>query len=214
MSADLNARAALFRALSHPARLGLLRLIWTEPLSGDALARLMNLAPATVSHHLAGLAEAGLTTVRSEGHHRLHGANHAAMNATLAALVRGEAAAPAPEDPYRARVLRSFLRDGRLTRIPAQRKKRDVILHELASLFEPGRTYSEREVSDALAGFHPDFFTLRRELVGLGLLARERGVYWRVTEGVTPRTPQPADDFTLTLRDAGTPGSATGSDVE
>ncbi|GMA15741.1 DUF2087 domain-containing protein [Deinococcus metallilatus] len=183
MSADLNARAAVFRALSHPARLTLLRLIWTEPLPGETLARLMNLAPATVSHHLAGLAEAGLTTVRQEGHHRLHGANRAALDVTLAALIRGEANAPAPEDPYRARVLRAFLKDGRLTRIPAQRKKRDVILVELANLFEPGRTYTEREVNDILAGFHPDFFTLRRELVGLGLLAREKGVYWRVTAG-------------------------------
>ena len=59
------------------------------------LARLMNLAPATVSHHLAGLAEAGLTTVRQDGHHRLHGVNHAALGATLSALIWGEAAAPA-----------------------------------------------------------------------------------------------------------------------
>jgi ArsR family transcriptional regulator len=203
VSADLNARAALFRALSHPARLGLLRLTWTEPLPGETLARLMNLAPATVSHHLAQLSEAGLTTVRQDGHHRLHGANHAALDLTLSALIRGEAAAPAPEDPYRARVLRSFMPGGQLLRIPAQRKKRDVILHELAGLFGPGRTYTEREVSDALAGFHPDFFTLRRELVGLGLLAREKGVYWRVTGRETARTPQMADDQTLTLPGTG-----------
>lgn len=189
MSADLNARAAVFRALSHPARLTLLRLTWTEPLSGETLARLMNLAPATVSHHLAQLAEAGLTTVRSDGHHRLVMANHAALDVTLATLIRGEAAPPAAEDPYRARVLRAFLRDGRLTRIPAQRKKRDVILHELATLFEPGRTYTEREVSDMLAEYHPDFFTLRRELVGLGLLARENGVYWRVVGSDAPSSP-------------------------
>lgn len=190
MSADLNACAALFRALSHPARLTLLRLVWHEPLSGEALARLMNLAPATVSHHLAALAEAGLTTVRQQGHHRLVAANHAALNMTLGALIRGEVNAPTAEDPYRDRVLRAFLKDGKLTHIPAQRKKRDVILHELASLFEPGRTYTEREVSDALAEFHPDFFTLRRELVGLGLLAREQGVYWRVAANeVAPTLP-------------------------
>ena len=197
MSADLNARAAVFRALSHPARLTLLRLIWPGPLSGEALARLMNLAPATVSHHLAGLAEAGLTTVRADGHHRLVSVNHAALNVTLAALVRGEAPAPTAADPYRERVLRSFLKDGRLTQIPAQRKKRDVILRELATLFEPGRTYAEREVNEALGEFHPDFFTLRRELVGLGLLAREKGVYWRVVgeEGDPPKqAPTPTVD--------------------
>lgn len=88
------------------------------------------------------------------------------------------------------------MQGGRLTRIPAQRKKRDVILQELASLFEPGRTYTEREVSDRLAEYHPDFFTLRRELVGLGLLARENSIYWRVGEG---RTPQRTDDHILTV---------------
>ena len=71
-----------------------------------------------------------------------------------------------------------------------------MILHELAGLFEPGRTYTEREVSDALAEYHPDFFTLRRELVGLGLLERENGIYTRVGGGHTPRR---VDDHTLTL---------------
>lgn len=99
MSADLAARAAVFRALSHPARLALLRLAWTEPLSGETLARLMNLAPATVSHHLAQLAEAGLTTVRPDGHHRLVVANHAALGVTLAALIRGRAPRPPPRTP-------------------------------------------------------------------------------------------------------------------
>ncbi|WP_165795195.1 DUF2087 domain-containing protein [Deinococcus koreensis] len=180
MSAELSTRAAVFRALSHPARLSLLRLTWQGALSGEALARLMNLAPATVSHHLAALEGAGLTTVRQDGHHRLHGANHAALDVTLAALIRGEAAAPTPADPYRERVLRSFIQHGRLTRIPAQRKKRDVILRELATLFEPGQPYPEREVNARLTHWHEDFATLRRELVEAGLLAREGGVYRRV----------------------------------
>lgn len=199
MNRSATDQAALFRALSHPARLTLLRLAWDEALSGETLARLLNLAPATVSHHLSQLTEAGLMNVRQDGHHRLFRTCRPALDLTLSALVRGEAALPTPEDPYRARVLRAFLQGGKLVRIPAQRKKRDVILRELAALFEPGRTYSEREVSDALAEYHPDFFTLRRELVDLGLLAREKGVYWRVTEGAAPRTPQMADDLTLRL---------------
>lgn len=180
MSDDLNARAALFRALSHPARLTLLRLTWTEALGGEQLAALTGLASATVSHHLARLTEAGLMTVRQNGHQRLHGANPAALNATLAGLIRGEVQPPTADDPYRARVLRAFVREGRLTRIPAQRKKRDVILREMAGLFEPGRLYPERQVNAMLGEWHEDFFTLRRELVGLNLLAREDGVYWRV----------------------------------
>ena len=179
MSADLTARAALFRALSHPARLGLLRLVWTREASGDELARLMNLAPATVSHHLAQLAEAGLILTRKDGHHRLHRAHTAALDLNLADVVRGAVSAPTPDDPYRDRVLRAFLQGGRLTILRAQRKKKDVILHELVTLFEHGRHYPEAEVNAVLGDVYAEVSTLRREMIGLGVLKRERGVYWR-----------------------------------
>lgn len=179
MSGDLTSRARLFRALAHPARLSLLRLTWQDALSGEHLARLMNLAPATVSHHLSQLSEAGLVSARQDGHQRLFYANHAALNVPLDSLVRGTVDVQPAEDPYRERVLRAFFKDGKLTQIPAQRKKRDVILQELATLFEVGERYSEKEVNDLLGAYHPDFFTLRRELVGAELLRREGGVYWR-----------------------------------
>lgn len=185
MSADLNARAGTFRALSHPARLSLLRLCWTDSLSGEHLARLMNLAPATISHHLSQLTEAGLMTVRQEGHHRYFSTQQETLNVNLAALVRGEVNVAPAADPYQERVLRSFLRGGKLVQIPAQRKKKDVILHYLATLFEPGQHYPEREVNAMLGEYHPDFFTLRRELIGLGLLERDKGVYWRSGETQT-----------------------------
>lgn len=183
MKADLNARAGTFRALAHPARLSLLRLTWTDALSGEHLARLMNLAPATISHHLSALTEAGLMNVRQDGHHRYFSTNHAALSVTLSALVTGEVNIPAAQDPYQERVLQAFIKGGKLVQIPAQRKKKDVVLHYLATLFEPGRTYSEKEVNTLLGEYHEDFFTLRRELVGLGVLARANGQYWRVTEG-------------------------------
>ena len=176
---DVNGCAALFRALSHPARLTLLRLTWTEALSGEHLTRLLNLAPATVSHHLAALTEAGVMTVRPDGHHRYFRAHAAALDTSLAALVQGKAPVPQATDPYASRVLRAFLKGGKLMQIPAQRKKRDVVLRYLATLFEAGRHYREAEVNAVLGELHPDFFTLRRELVGAGLLARAEGVYWR-----------------------------------
>jgi hypothetical protein len=46
--------------------------------------------------------------------------------------------------------------------------------------FEPGRTYSEAEVSALLAQFHDDYAALRRYLVDEQFLARESNVYWRV----------------------------------
>jgi hypothetical protein len=76
-------------------------------------------------------------------------------------------------------VLKRFIRKGRLTQIPIHRSKRRVLLDYLAQRFEPGRFYSEQEVNDVLATFHPDVASLRRFLVDEDFMERERGRYWR-----------------------------------
>lgn len=78
---------------------------------------------------------------------------------------------------FRDRIVRAFLREGRLVTIPARRRARVVILLELLALFEPGRDYSEREVNGILRPVHEDVAYLRRELVDYGFLTREHSVY-------------------------------------
>jgi hypothetical protein len=94
-------------------------------------------------------------------------------------------AAPAdpqpPLDPDRQRdlILRTFISDGRLTQIPAAQAKRSVVLEHIASAFEPGIRYSEREVDAILRAWHDDHAALRRYLVDADLLSRDNNVYWR-----------------------------------
>jgi hypothetical protein len=102
---------------------------------------------------------------------------------TRAVLEVAGAGEPAPSldaDPARDAVLRNFIRDGRLVRLPAARGKRRVVLEHLAAAFEPGRKYPEREVDAVLRCWYPDHATLRRYLVDEELMAREAGVYWRI----------------------------------
>ena len=83
-------------------------------------------------------------------------------------------------DAFEARVLRSFFRDGRLVSIPAQDKKKLVVLrHLLAVCFPDDRAYPEKEVNQRLAIFHPDVAALRRYLVDFGMMTREAGQYRR-----------------------------------
>ncbi len=92
----------------------------------------------------------------------------------------GSPAAAASGDPFEAKVLRSFFRDGRLVSIPAQdRKKRVVLLHLLELCFPEDRAYPEKEVNQRLALFHPDVAALRRYLVDFGLMTRASGEYRR-----------------------------------
>ncbi|GAA2539648.1 MULTISPECIES: DUF2087 domain-containing protein [Streptomyces] len=85
-------------------------------------------------------------------------------------------------------VLRTFLRDGRLVKLPAQWNRKKLVLRHIAERsFEPGREYSEKEVDDRLRawceGGRADHVTLRRYLVDLHHLHRNDGVYRRPADG-------------------------------
>jgi hypothetical protein len=78
------------------------------------------------------------------------------------------------------RILRNFLtEDGRLHTMPTRRSKRLVVLDHIVQVFEPGETYTEVEVNEALLRFHPDYAALRRYLVDEEFLTRDSNVYWR-----------------------------------
>ena len=84
-------------------------------------------------------------------------------------------------DAYDRKVLANFsLPDGSLKEIPAQRKKLEVVLRYVVKTFQPGVKYTEKQVNEILARFHEDTATLRRELVGYGLMKRVSGDgdYW------------------------------------
>ncbi|MET7504448.1 DUF2087 domain-containing protein [Streptomyces microflavus] len=64
---------------------------------------------------------------------------------------------------------------GRLVTIPRKRARLEQLLTHLAeTLFERDRSYTEREVNEALLTVHEDCSALRRHLVVAGLLVRPR----------------------------------------
>ena len=76
--------------------------------------------------------------------------------------------------------LRPFVRDGRITALPAKRGVRRLLLDHVAQAFEPGRRYPELAVNEILKAFHDDHAALRRYLVDEDLLSRTPGgTYWR-----------------------------------
>ena len=99
---------------------------------------------------------------------------------------------------YDEKVLRTFVRDGRLIAIPAQERKRVVVLRFLLErCFPDDRVYREPEVNERLAEYHEDVAALRRYLVVAGLMARAGGEYHtfapgepRVAEGAANLPPQ------------------------
>jgi hypothetical protein len=183
--ANLEARAALFKALGHPVRLLIVNLIDRQPRHGQELAEILNLKPATISHHLGKLSDVGLLRSQQEQYYHVYSLTGEALGQRLGDLVR----LPQPgleqeveTDAYRAKVLRTFMRHGRIKQIPSQQKKWLVILERLADEFEPNREYPEQQVNQILVEFHEDVATLRRDLIDFEFMTRNRGIYRKVMD--------------------------------
>ncbi len=181
---ELEARAALFKALGHPTRLLLVNLIDAAPRHTEELAEILALTPGTVSHHLGLLSQAGLIRAEREQYYQVYRLAGEPLGRRLGELIRLSQpglGVTITEDAWRARVIDTFFVRGRLTHIPAQRKKRRVVLERLVEDFEPERDYLEPEVNRILVEYHDDVATLRREMLAEKLMTRSGGRYRRVT---------------------------------
>ena len=76
--------------------------------------------------------------------------------------------------------------EGKINKWPTRREYKLEVLTYLASKFEPGRDYKEKEVNEIIESWHSfsDYFQLRRELIDNRLLFRTRdgSRYWREEE--------------------------------
>lgn len=93
----------------------------------------------------------------------------------------------AAEGGHLEALLRNFLRDGRLIRLPAKSTRRKEILRYLAMRdFRPRTWYSEHEVNEILKAWcegaaATDYVSVRRYLIDYHILDREdAGQYWLI----------------------------------
>lgn len=177
-----------FKALADSNRLKIVGLLAEKSYSVEELAELLQLKPSTISHHLARLAEAGLVRARSESYYNIYELDQSVLEEKKRTMFTqselSNVAAEVDADAYDKKVIKDYSRrDGSLKTLPSQRKKLEAVLRYVVKSFDVGKRYSEKQVNEILSGYHEDTATLRRELVGYGLMKREGGggEYWRTS---------------------------------
>lgn len=166
----------LLQALADPTRLRLVAALLEQPACVEDLAERLGLTAPTISHHLGKLDQAGLLNRRREQYYTICEARPGPLQRTLRQLVDTATGHPEAEAArlrrQRQRILDTFFAGGRLRHLPAQRKKRQVVLAAFAADFAPDRDYDESQVNDIIARRHADYCAVRRELVDERLLNR------------------------------------------
>ena len=172
----------LFKCLSDATRLQLVKALADGPKYVELLAEVLDRTPSTISFHLKKLEEAGLIYMHKEQYYAVATLRKDVLDQRLADLIcpAGETldVQAQREQQYREKVLQNLFEYGKLKTIPVQRKKRRIVLEEMAKRFEAGRIYTEKEVNLIIADFHDDFCTLRREMIAEGIMERDKGMYW------------------------------------
>ncbi len=178
---------ALFKCLADRSRLQILKSLAREDMYVERLAERLGLTPPTISFHLKKLADAGAVRSYKTQYYTMYALEKDVFAQTMLSIIQEKSdeadMQQQRDDAYRQKVVTTFIKYGKLVSIPTQKKKERIILEEIIKSFEAGRTYSEREVNILLADYHDDFCTLRRDMIGEGLMQREmrEGVltYWR-----------------------------------
>ena len=178
---------AFFKALADANRLKIVGVLAQKETSVEELAVILGISPSTVSHHLSKLSEIGLVTARVDGYYNLYRLEESTLETMAQGLLAKETLPVVTQDldrqAYDRIILIDYLnQDGTIRQLPTNKRKLDVILRYLVEQFDEGRIYTEKEVNQIIGALNEDISGLRRDLISVGYLARERdgSAYWRV----------------------------------
>lgn len=170
----------ILKLLGNQTRLDILKLLSKEDSYVEKIACELSLTPATICYHLKKLENAGIVYCSRSQFYIIYALNREILDLPLIEFIRTGINTDDnnTEEKYEKQVLSNFFHFGKLTYIPSQRKKREIVLREILKSFKKGKKYSEQEVNDIIHRFHNDHCTIRREMIAFGMLMRESGFYW------------------------------------
>ncbi|MBW7475178.1 metalloregulator ArsR/SmtB family transcription factor [Paenibacillus oenotherae] len=178
------------KALADTTRMRMLILLADGEHNGGELAEKLCISPATVTHHAAKLREASLINERRDKNTIYFTLNDyfvkSGSTAAVDLIYRNAAGVKegdgdGMEDKNKrlkdSVVKNFFTSEGKLKHVPAQLKKKLIVLEELVLQLEKGRKYTERELNAFIGQFHEDYATIRREFIMHQFMFRENEIY-------------------------------------
>ena len=171
----------LFKALSDRSRLGVVKSLIEKPQYLEELAERLNLAVSTVSFHLKKLENAGLIWKEKQQYYTIFYLKKDLFTKTLEELMEFEIDEKKEQEKriakYKEKILKTFMKDGKITQIPAQKQKRWIVFEQILNEFEFGKEYAEKEVNEIIQKYNVDYCSIRRSFIEENVMNRHDYVY-------------------------------------
>ena len=182
----------IFKSLADTSRLRIVQSLTKGEMYTELLAERLGITPSTVSFHMKKLEDAGIVVSRKEQYYTVYSLNRDVLESSVFDIAAAEPEQideqQKREAEYRQKVIDTFFEYGKLKTIPVQRKKKLICYEVIAERFIPGKVYGEKELNDIIAQIHEDYCTIRRDMIGEGLLSRNGSEYIR-RKGKAPDRP-------------------------
>ncbi|WLR52956.1 metalloregulator ArsR/SmtB family transcription factor [Bacillus tianshenii] len=178
---QLNRLVSFHKALGDATRIRILSLLKQGPLHGQAIAGKLGLRPPTITHHMTKLREVGLIKERRDKntiYFHLDERKLEAMARAILTIGNEEETKWSLHHKESMEIISHFVTtEGKLRSLPAQRKKRMIVLAYFAKELQVGKTYTEDEINVYIRRFFADYATVRREFVMNHYMHRENNQY-------------------------------------
>ncbi|WP_217588398.1 metalloregulator ArsR/SmtB family transcription factor [Lentibacillus saliphilus] len=179
---QLDRLVRFHKTLGDKTRIRIIALLKNGPLHGQAIAGKLKLKAPTISHHIAKLKDIDVIYQRRDKNTIYFHLNERKLEQMSTAINRigGEHMFEVFDinEEEKAKLIRNFTeKDGRLKQLPAQRKKKLVLLEYMLGGLEQGQSYEEKDINAHIQQYHDDFATIRREWIMAQFMYRENGIY-------------------------------------
>lgn len=179
---QLDQLVKFHKAIGDVTRIRIIALLKKGPLHGQAIAGKLGVTPPTITHHIMKLRDSGLIYERRDKNTIFFFLNEKTLSQLATAILKiGEpdfAEERNIDNNERLSVINRFFdSDGTLKQIPAQRKKRLIVLEHILKGLELRKKYTEQEINEYIKKYYSDFTTIRREFIANHYMYRENGIY-------------------------------------
>ena len=131
----VNKKLELLKLLADETRLEILNLLLKEDSYVEKIACELSLTPATICYHLKKMESAGIVNCSRSQFYIIYSLNRDVFDKPLFELIKLEKNEADTEEKYQREVISNFFKFGKLIQLPKQRKKREIVLLEIAKEF-------------------------------------------------------------------------------